>query len=532
MTAPGGEPATLGAADSALLETLLLEAPVAFAFYDTDLRYRRINRTLADTNGLPIAAHIGRRPSEILPEALGEAVETVLREVLAAGTVVQQGFTGAAPDTGEVRHWQSQWFPAHDPAGAVVGIAVVVVDITERVRTEDALRASQERTSRLQQATAELAGALTVGQVAAVIALSGREAVDAGWTGVALLEGGVLRFLTPSGAGEGAERGREVSLDVPTATAEAVRTRRPVYAFGGEELGCVAIPLLSSGFPLGVLRFSFGSERRLDRDERTFLEALAGQCALAIERARLYEQEHRTAQELQRSLLPDRLPKIAAVELAARYVPGLAEAQVGGDWYDAFVLPDRLLAVTVGDVMGKGVTAAAGMGRVRTALRALAFSDPSPIEVLSGLDRLFTATEDIEHLVTLVYAVIDPHSGTVVVGSAGHPPLLHAAAAGGVRLLDAGERSTPLGVPEPRTQTTFHLSPGDTLMTFSDGLVETRRRSIGDGLDLLVSTVDALPLNRLELLVDDVLARLAADERPTDDVTLLALRWTPEPPRR
>ncbi len=542
----------LDSSDSALLDTLLLEAPVAFAFYDTDLRYRRINQALAGTNGLPIDAHIGRRPSELLPDPLGRAIEDVLREVLATGRVVQQDdFTGVAPHSGEVRHWQSQWFPAHDSAGSVTGVAVVVVDVTERVRTEEALRRSQERTRRLQQATAELAGALTVGEVTSVVARIGRDAVSAAGTAVALLDGALLRFVSPGAGDEPAVSLPQLGLDLPTPTTEALRTRQPLYVSGGNDLARLlpyprppepfaspdeqawaVIPLFSSGTPLGVLRFSFRTERALDHDERVFLEALAGQCALALERARLYEREHRTAQALQRSLLPDRLPRVTNVELAARYVPALDEAQVGGDWYDAFVLPDRLLAVAVGDVMGKGVTAAAGMGRVRAALRALAFSDPAPIDVLSGLDRLFTATEDIEHLVTLLYAVIDPATGQVVAGSAGHPPLLHTPAGGGSRLLDVGERSTPLGVPEPRAQTTFKLAPGDTLMGFSDGLVETRRRGIGEGLSKLVQVVDALARDRMELLVDDVLTELAAEERPSDDVTLLAVRWSPDPLRR
>lgn len=550
MTRPAGvEHNALDPSDSALFETLLLEAPVAFAFYGTDLRYRRINRALAETNGLPIKDHIGRCPSEVLPGGLGHAIEEVLRQVLKTGQVVQQDdFSGPSLRTGEVRHWQSQWFPARAPDGTITGVAVVVVDVTERVRTEAALRRTQERAQRLQQATAELARALSVGEVATIVTRIGRETIGADWVAVALLDGAVVRFASADGCDSGlAAFLPEYPADVATPTTEAIRTRGAFYAVGRGELerqlpyphvvdflsqteenAWVAVPLCASESPLGALRFSFRTERRLDADDRAFIEALAGQCALALERARLYEREHRTAQELQRSLLPARLPKIEELDLAARYVPGLDEAQVGGDWYDAFVLPDGLVALTVGDVMGKGVSAAAGMGRVRAALRALAFSEPAPIDVLSGLDRLFTATEDIEQIVTLLYAVIDPRTGTTVVGSAGHPPLLHLSPGGSARLLEAGERSTPLGVPEPRSQTTFRLSPGDTLIGYSDGLVETRRRAVGEGIALLVEVANQVTTDRIELILDEVLAAMAADERHTDDVTMLAVRWAGE----
>src|SRR5262249_55324389 len=159
-----------------------------------------------------------------------------------------------------------------------------------------------------------------------------------------------------------------------------------------------------------------------------FLEALAGQCALAVERAALFEREHTTAETLQRSLLPDRLPSVPGIILDARYLPVTRNMEIGGGWYDAGPRPHRPRARAAGgaagDVRGKGLSAAAGMGRVRNALRALALTDPRPAAVLAGLDRLFAATELDEQVTTVAYLVFDPVSGEGLAGNAGHPPPL------------------------------------------------------------------------------------------------------------
>ena len=318
-----------------------------------------------------------------------------------------------------------------------------------RGRLTDQLSAAALRTARLQQATAMLAEALDVEQVVEVITEVGRTAIGALRSAVALLEEDKLGLrvvnrsgLAPTGP-DGA--GVRLTLDTPSVMTRAIATRRPVLIADPEELRAqfasdpalktpggsldtgdeqawVGLPLLAAGMPLGALRFSFGKPRTILEEERVFLEALAGQCALAVERAEMYEKEHTAAVTLQRSLLPDELPSVPGLALDARYLP--RSTDVGGDWYDVFRLPDRRLAVTVGDVMGKGLLAAAGMGRVRNALRALALTDPRPAAVLAGLDRLFAATELEEHVTTVTYLVIDPETGEGQAGNAGHPPTL------------------------------------------------------------------------------------------------------------
>jgi PAS domain S-box-containing protein len=687
----------LDVSDSALLATLLREAPIGFAFFGTDLRFRRINRSLARLHGRNGSDHLGLLPSQVWPESLAARAEAAIRHVLvddqplfepdqAIGGPPDAGRTaGGAEDSDparvpRARHWAFSWFPSHDPEGEISGVALIAVDVTERRNAEEAVRRSEERyrslvqagaqivwvttpkgeiaedspewrwitgqsleeylgsgwldavhpedrerverdwaecvhagkifdsryrvrsksgsyrhydvravpierdgkiiewvgastdvtaqreaeemrgrlteqlsaaalrTARLQQATSMLAEALTVEQVVEVITEVGRSAIGADRSAVALLDPERLRVRTinPTGLpeGPGAPAG-DIPLDVPSVITMAINTRRPLLVenpdglrrvFDGladvelflthtDERAWVGMPLLAAGAALGALRFSFMRPRKITDEERVFLEALAGQCALAVERASMFEREHTTAETLQRSLLPDRLPSVPGIILEARYLPVTRNMEIGGDWYDAFRLPDGRLAVAAGDVMGKGLSAAAGMGRVRNALRALALTDPRPAAVLAGLDRLFTATELDEQVTTVAYLVFDPVSGEGLAGNAGHPPPLLMSRDAPPRL-EIGEAGTPLGWASPRQQYVFRLPPGNTAVLYSDGLVENRRRGLDAGLDELVAVaaqaspgVAEDPARLLGFLVDRMLTGYEQD----DDVTVLVL---------
>ncbi len=291
-----------------------------------------------------------------------------------------------------------------------------------------------------------------------------------------------------------------------------------------DEQAWVGLPLTTSGAPLGALQFSFTAPHQITDEERVFLEALAGQGALALERATMYEREHATAETLQHSLLPDTLPEVPGIALRATYKP--VSREVGGDWYDAFRLPDGKLAVAAGDVMGKGLTAAAGMGRVRNALRALALTDPRPAAVLAGLDRLFLATELDEQVTTVCYLVVDPQTGEGVAGNAGHlPPLL--LGPGAAPRLDQNEAGTPLGWASPRRQYPFRLPPGNTAVLYSDGLVENRKRGLDIGLDELVAVAAQAPPSVVadpDKLIGYLVEAMMTGYEQDDDVTVLVLQ--------
>jgi PAS domain S-box-containing protein len=483
-----------------------------------------------------------------------ERVERDWRECLRTGRIFDDRFRMRARG-GAYRHYDVRAVPI-ERDGKIAEWVGACTDVTSqreaeemRGRLTDQLSAAALRTARLQQATAMLAEALDVEQVVEVITEVGRTAIGALRSAVALLNDDKLglRVINPSGlAPTGPDGvGVRLTLDTPSVMTRAIATRRPVLIADPEELrsqfdsdpdgdrprvmetgdeqAWVGLPLLAAGMPMGALRFSFGKPRTILEEERVFLEALAGQCALAVERAEMYEKEHTAAVTLQRSLLPGELPTVRGLALDARYLP--RSTDVGGDWYDVFRLPDRRLAVAVGDVMGKGLLAAAGMGRVRNALRALALTDPRPAAVLAGLDRLFTATELEDYVTTVTYLVIDPETGEGQAGNAGHPPTL-LLTPDALPVLDGAEAGTPLGWASPRRQHAFRLPPGSTAVFYSDGLVENRLRGLDSGLDELVRTAaDApqvllgAPGRLLQYLLDNMLAGHEQD----DDVTVLVM---------
>ncbi|MER6831973.1 SpoIIE family protein phosphatase [Streptosporangium sp. NPDC000563] len=421
-----------------------------------------------------------------------------------------------------------------------------------RSRLADQLGAATLRAARLQGVTAMLAETFTVEQVVQVIIDVGRTALAANRSAVALVDvnRAVLKLISSGGIPDVLEApGDEIPLSHSSVMTMTVNSQRPVFAespeslkaqlveAGGDEVvidgfithsderAWVGLPLLAAGRALGALRFSFTRPQKISQEDGLFLEALAGQCALAVERATLFEREHRTAETLQRSLLPSRLPVVRGLVFAQRFRSGSRHMQVGGDWYDAFVLQDGRVAAVVGDVMGKGVKAAAGMGRIRNAMRALALTNPPPAAVLTGLDRVFETTEEDEQVTTLAYMVVEPGTGEGTLALAGHPPPLLVSPQG-VPLLCDGDPGTPLGWPTSRRQFRFCVPPGHTAILYSDGLVENRKRGLEAGLTELCSAVIEAPLEVVRsphMLLDFLTNRMLTGYEQDDDVTVLAI---------
>ncbi len=286
-------------------------------------------------------------------------------------------------------------------------------------------------------------------------------------------------------AGTIAETGQAVRIDDVVA-AEPVSDY--LRRFGGSLLG---VPLRADGRVMGVLHVT--SDRRAafeDRDLR--LLALAGdRFALALERMSLYEREHETAVTLQRSVLPERMPEIDGLRLAARYVPGSTGVRVGGDWYDAIELGAGRVGIVVGDVVGKGVLAAAAMAQLRNALRVYAMDGLKPTTVLAKLNRLADTTGP--SFATVLYAIVDTTTQTCRYASAGHPPPLLVRADGSAEYLEGG-RSIPIGVHADvqYSQDVVQLEPGDAIVLYTDGLVERRGSTLDEGLEQLRSAASVL----------------------------------------
>ena len=280
------------------------------------------------------------------------------------------------------------------------------------------------------------------------------------------------------------------------------------------------VPLLVHGAVLGVLHVGTVHNRVFTADDAALLQLAADRAALAVQSLRSRE-DHAAAIALQRSLVPSALPAVRGVEIAARYVPG--SGHVGGDWYDAFVLPSGELGMVVGDVAGSGLGAAVIMGRIRSALRAYALEFPDPADVLSKLDHKMQYFEEGEVMATVNYAVLDPDSGQLRISSAGHlPPVIAAPGQRGAMAQIAVD--PPIGVTDApvRQVTTLALAPGAVLCLFTDGLVERRDEPIDDGITLLCETVTPGPP---EGVCVSVMQALVGSQYPGDDIALLVLRW-------
>jgi serine phosphatase RsbU (regulator of sigma subunit) len=289
----------------------------------------------------------------------------------------------------------------------------------------------------------------------------------------------------------------------------------------GDVRSYLAVPLIARGEVIGALDLKrTGSSEPFDGDDVVLAGELAVRAAISIDNARLYECVRNTAVTLQRGLRPERPPVLAGLEIATRYAPASATSEVGGDWYDLIPLPHDRVALVVGDVMGNGIEAATTMGRLRTATRAFAELDLAPDDVLSHLDKITCRLE--HHIATCLYAVYDPRRGECRISNAGHLPPSLVRPGRAAELIEV-TTGAPLGVGcVPFLTTTVALAPGDRLVLYTDGLIETRADDIDTRLQVLLTHLDSTDhrSTSLEETCDRLLDALR-DPAGHDDVALL-----------
>ncbi|WP_448610882.1 SpoIIE family protein phosphatase [Geodermatophilus sp. URMC 60] len=298
----------------------------------------------------------------------------------------------------------------------------------------------------------------------------------------------------------------------------------------------VTLPLVARGRTLGALSVYRSAGRPApDEDDVATAQEVAARVALAVDNARLYEQQRGLAEGLQRSLL-SAPPTPDSAEIVVRYRPAVEVAQVGGDWYDAFVQPGGTTMLVIGDVVGHDTEAAAAMGQLRGLLRGIAYRDGvGPAQVLSDLDAAVQGL-GMRTMATAAVARVeqtpeqrDAGLTTLRWSNAGHPPPLLLHTDGRVEALEAERPDLMLGV-DPvtrRSESVLTVRRGATLLLYTDGLVEGRDLPLDEGIGRLRAALADLGDQPLERLCDAVIERLRP-ERLQDDIALVAIRLHPQ----
>ncbi|GGJ38986.1 SpoIIE family protein phosphatase [Streptomyces brasiliensis] len=548
--------------DLALSERLVSQSPIGLSIKDTELRYLTVNRALERINGLPADAHRGRTLREILPGLDADWIEGALSQVLETGRpqldLHTVGRTPADPDHDHA--WSVSYFRLEDPGGRVLGVAGSIVDVTERHHAALEAERASKRLALVAEASARVGTTLDVNQTArelAEVAVPGLadvvavEVLDsvlalqsrAQTHGPALFRALALVSAHPTEATRAADPpGELATYAADRLVTQCVRTARPVLVEHVTERDLariarspeaaallaragvhsyLAVPLIARGEVLGA--FDLKRARNplpFGQDDVVLAGELAARAAVSIDNARWFQSVRNTAVTLQRSLLPDDPPRLTGLEVASRYRPAHAASEVGGDWFDTIALGDGRTVLVVGDVMGSGIAAATTMGRLRTAARTLADLDFDPAQVLQHLDQTVSGLE--QYIATCLYAVYDPRCGECHLANAGHlpPVLVRAGKAPQLLKLPTG---VPLGVGGVAfLSATVDLAPGDLLVLYTDGLIETRHDPIDERLDVLLRLL-AVPDRSLEETCDRLLDALRVPEGH-DDATLLVAR--------
>jgi PAS domain S-box-containing protein len=563
--------------DLGALDALFNTSPLGIALFDTDRRFIRINDALAKLYGSSSAELLGKTVLDVLPAHMSHEVYELQRQVLHTGRSVVDLVT-LSPDRHGAR--SLSFSRLTDRTGRVIGVSAIIIDITERREALDKIEQARQRLALLDDVGVALGDRLDVRRIAEALAhvLVPR---FSDYSGVMLLDAVVRGGELPAPArlatspllqvGVAAKRhtptvdrmlrvGEAMPFDRESVFDSVLHTGHPWLIDSRDELlaatypgdpkvqaaldldihSMMVIPLRARGTVLGVLLVSRAGRRTpFSQEDLALANEIASRAATSLDNARLYARERKGALMLQRSLLPQRVPEPPGVQVSYRYVPSSTGAEVGGDWFDAIALTGGRVALVVGDVMGHGLRAAATMGRLRTAVRALAGLDLPPAELLCRVNAMsddFAQGPDDPLMATCLYAVYDPAARLCTLAKAGHVPpvLLSRAERTGLWHAEQIEldHGLPLGVTDAEYRARqIEVPDGSVLVLYTDGLVERRGEDLSDGIDRLCSmlgrTRGASP--SLEQICDKIIHSLApppsaAESGSVDDIALLTAR--------
>ena len=529
----------------------------AFFSLDRDWRFAYVNRRAEQVLDRPRGELVGGDIWELFPHAVGSDFETHYRGAVATGQ--ERVFEAYYPEPLDAWYEVRAW-PTPD------GLSVYFLDVTERRRAEDVARGAAGRLRALAEISAAMVEQLGRGRdertalqrvteavvpvfadwaIATLIDEDGRMHDVASWHADPALRATTARYaqLRLSSVQDDAPVLRALQSGQALTVGDVAAAIRPTLPPGEvvevfDRLAprtALTLPMVAHGRTLGALSLYRSQGRPADADDVAAAREVAERVALALDNARLHDQQRRLAEELQRSMLTEP-PRPDHAEVVVRYLPAVEAAQVGGDWYDAFLQPGGATMLVIGDVVGHDIAAAAAMGQLRGLVRGIAFREGAgPATVLADLDTAVHGLE-MQTMATAIVARIEQTPGQRAAGTttlrwsnAGHPPPLLLHGDGRVEELSGKRAELMLGV-DPgaaRTDAAVTFTRPATVLLYTDGLVESRSQGLDDGIAALRDALADLADRPLAELCDGLLARL----RPhgvADDVALVAVRLHPE----
>ncbi|MFE1403395.1 SpoIIE family protein phosphatase [Streptomyces sp. NPDC058770] len=516
--------------------------------WDLDSGLMHMDRPALDVFDLR-AEEYDDRPESLaarVPPDEGVRLDAMVAQALKSGRSNYGAYFRLQRRDGTLRWTHTQGFIRRDESGRPRRIIGIVRDATQELADSTARheldQECRRRTSLVDGATAALAHARTVRDVIEVLKNSqGLAHLGATSLVVGLIEAGRIHLVADGPEGSFVPGTRYTRTDEPYPMSEVVSTLAPRFIESAADfaesypilwphishLGITSaayLPLIAQARPIGALGLLYSEKDGFTADERNLLVALGSSIAQSLQRAMLYEQEHDLAEGLQQAMLPRRIPEVPGAQVAVRYRSARLGRDIGGDWYDVIPLPGGRVGAVIGDVQGHDTHAAAVMGQLRIVLRAYAAEGHSPATVMARAS-VFLHELDTDRFATCTYAEVDLATGVVQLVRAGHVDPLVRDTDGDCRRLPA-EGGLPLGLSAEFGRLeypvgTMELDPGQTLVLFTDGLVELPGADLDEGMQLLTSMVRDGPCDLQKLA--DRLCEEVDDRGGEDDVAVLLL---------
>ncbi|MBW1600658.1 SpoIIE family protein phosphatase [Streptomyces sp. JJ66] len=489
-----------------------------------------------------------------LPPAESARLDALVSQAMKDGRTTYGVYFRIRCRDGTPRWTHTQGYIQRDARGRPHRIIGIVRDATEELRhATDRLTLDSERSresSVVEETTAALAHARTVGDVVGVLeSARGMGRLGAVSLMMGLVEGHHIRQMAEGRTSSIVPELEYTRIDADFPMSEVARTMTSRFFTSQQEFAtryprlwpyiaplrasaAAYLPLIAQGRAIGALGLLFREKHTFPPSEQTLLTALASTIAQSLQRAMLYEQELELAESLQRFMLPHSIPAVPGLRTEVSYRPARQGRDIGGDWYDLIPLPGGRVAAVIGDVQGHDTHAAAVMGQLRIVLRAYAAEGHTASTVLARAST-FLHDLDTDRFATCLYAEADPSSGWLRLVRAGHLDPLLLRRDGGCRALPVAG-ALPLGLPHlgplDFPVTSVELEVGETLLMFTDGLVERPGADLDDGVRELRDAAGRGPEDLRKLA--DWLCELPGDRAGADDMALVLLRRATAPAPR